>query len=246
VATSQQSACHVTPQDLAAIAKIESDFGGNPAMRVPHTGGIVGYGQFDPATWRAYGNGGDIYSPADGLAAIDRVLCARGYADNRTRALNSFGGCTTPTCLGETDYATQITALGQGFRADWGVVAIARSWLTKPPIPYVFGGSTRAGVDCSGLTVAVYGAVGVHLNRTALAQYQQKGVVTLLGQEQAQPGDLLFFSNTYMPGVSHVGIYTGDGMMVNAVNEQVGVALVPAFTGYWGSKFTAVGRVTPP
>lgn len=239
-AAAKQSACGVAVEDLAAIAKIESDFGRNPATHTPHNGGIVGYGQFDPATWKAYGSG-DIYNPADALPAIARLLCARGYGRDRVATLNSFGGCTTPLCLGTTDYATAITNLGQTFRADTGVVAIARSWVTKPPIPYVFGGNTRGGVDCSGLVVAVLNQVGVHVPRTAAAQYD---VSQHISTAEVQPGDLVFFSNTYMPGVSHVGVYVGNGMMVNAEDERVGVIEAPIFDGaYWQAHFTGFGRI---
>src|SRR5919202_1661285 len=111
VDTATTSSCGVTAQDLAAIAKTESDFGRNMAT---NTSGHFGYGQFDAATWATFGKG-DPYSPADALAAIERTLCARGYGKSRTVALNSYGGCTTPTCLGATDYATYIAAVGASF-----------------------------------------------------------------------------------------------------------------------------------
>lgn len=238
------STCHVLPEDLAAIAQTESDFGRNPGMHTPHNGGIVGYGQFDPATWAAYGLG-DIYNPADALPAIARALCGKGYGANRERGLDNFGGCLNPDCLGpgKGTYAALIERLAATFRPANDVVALARTWITEPPLRYVFGGTDRSGVDCSGLTQAVYAAVGVHLDRTALMQYDQRSIVTLETAEQAQPGDLLFFSNTYMPGVSHVAIYVGDGLMINAADERTGVVVAPAFTGYWGSHFSAAGRV---
>src|SRR5919202_7055803 len=135
VDTATTSSCGVTAQDLAAIAKTESDFGRNMAT---NTSGHFGYGQFDAATWATFG-AGDPYNPADALPAITRTLCARGYAWDRTRALNSYGGCTTATCLGTTDYATQIAQLGAtyiqppqqaaGASAGTDVLAIAHDWL---------------------------------------------------------------------------------------------------------------------
>ena len=88
--------CQVRAEDLAAIAQTESDFGKN--LLNPRSGAF-GYGQFDAGTWATFG-AGDPNNPADALPAMARVLCARGYAADRVRALNSYGGCLTPLCLG--------------------------------------------------------------------------------------------------------------------------------------------------
>ena len=96
--------CQVRAEDLAAIAQTESGFGKH--LLNPRSGAF-GYGQFDAATWATFGSG-DPNNPADALPAMARVLCARGYAKDRARALNSFGGCLTPLCLGSSDYAGAI------------------------------------------------------------------------------------------------------------------------------------------
>jgi len=234
-AAAQASSCGVTAQDLAAIAKTESDFGRNMAT---NASGHFGYGQFDAPTWAAYGTG-DPYNPADALPAIARTLCSRGYAHDRTRALNSFGGCTTATCLGSTDYATQIGQIGANLQqqASSDVVAVAHSWLG---VPYHFGWCSRAGIDCSCLMVQVFAAVGVSLPRTAAAQY---AAIPHVPAEQAQPGDLVFFQNTYMPGISHVGLYLGDGQQINAPTDGQVVSVQPVFSGYWGAHLVGFGRV---
>ncbi|KRM92483.1 NlpC/P60 family protein [Fructilactobacillus florum] len=81
--------------------------------------------------------------------------------------------------------------------------------------PYVWGGSTPAGFDCSGFTQYVFGKNGISLPRTAEAQY---GAVQKISQAQAQAGDLVFFS---MGGIYHVGIYLGNGLMLDAQNRGV-------------------------
>src|SRR5207245_7677081 len=121
--------------------------------------------------------------PAAALPAMARKLCGGGYGKNRTAALNSFGGCTTVTCLGTTDYASQITQLGASYQqAGSDVLSIAHGWLG---VPYRFGGCTRSGIDCSCLMVQIFAAVGVHLPRTAAEQY---GAVPHIPADQAQPG----------------------------------------------------------
>src|SRR5205807_2800269 len=88
------------------------------------------------------------------------------------------------------------------------IVDIAQTWLR---VPYLFGGCSRGGVDCSCLVQNVYAALGIHLPRVAVDQFN---ATTPTGDPQ--PGDLVFFANTYMPGISHVGIYIGNGMQINA------------------------------
>jgi NlpC/P60 family len=58
-----------------------------------------------------------------------------------------------------------------------------------------------------------------------------------------QPGDLVFFANTYEPGISHVGIYIGDGLQINAPTTGQVVSAAPVFTGYWGSHYAGARRV---
>jgi cell wall-associated NlpC family hydrolase len=233
LAAAERSTCGVRPEDLAAIAQVESSFGQN--LRNSRSGAF-GYGQFDAATWAAFG-AGDPNSPVDALPAIVRTLCARGYGVDRARALNSYGGCQTPLCLGTTDYATAIMGLAASMRIPVPVVDIAQQWLG---VPYVFGGCSTRGIDCSCLVQQVYQSIGVPLPRTAAQQYNATARV---GRSDLQAGDLVFFANTYMPGISHVGIYIGDGRQINAPTEGQSVSIQPVFDGYWGSHFVAGGRV---
>jgi cell wall-associated NlpC family hydrolase len=80
-------------------------------------------------------------------------------------------------------------------------------------VPYVWGGESSQGFDCSGLVQAVYREAGVSLPRVAQSQYDA-GPAVSPGQAVV-PGDLVFFGTG--PGdVSHVGMYVGDGLMVDA------------------------------
>jgi cell wall-associated NlpC family hydrolase len=83
------------------------------------------------------------------------------------------------------------------------VVAVAMQYLG---VPYVWGGSTPAGFDCSGFTSYVYAQVGVSLPRTSS---EQRYAGTEVSAAEAQPGDLI-----WTPG--HIAIYAGDGMQIEA------------------------------
>jgi hypothetical protein len=84
-------------------------------------------------------------------------------------------------------------------------VRLARAQLG---VPYVYGGSTPSGFDCSGLVSWVYGRLGVALPHNAAALYGTGRRVSLTAM---RPGDLVFFH-----GLGHVGIYVGHGRMIHA------------------------------
>jgi cell wall-associated NlpC family hydrolase len=111
-------------------------------------------------------------------------------------------------------------------------------------VPYKWGGTTRSGMDCSALTRAVYReAFGLELPRTSRQMYQ-------LGQavepaSRLRPGDLVFFRiDTSGPGVSHVGIYVGDGRFAHASASRGGV-IDELDSAYFGQRYAGARRVLP-
>lgn len=103
-------------------------------------------------------------------------------------------------------------------------------------VPYVFGGTTPSGFDCSGFVRYVFANAGIWLPRTADEQYETGYSVANL-----QPGDLVFFS-TYTAGPSHSGIYIGNGNFISATSSS-GVKVDNLYSGYWGSCYIGARRV---
>lgn len=118
--------------------------------------------------------------------------------------------------------------------------AAVRAALTYKGTKYVWGGNSAQGIDCSGLTRNAYKSTGVNLPRTA---QEQAKATTLVGKDQAQPGDLVFF-NTKRGKNTHVGIYVGNGKFVHASTGKSQRVVVDDLGNSWNkTHFAGFRRV---
>jgi cell wall-associated NlpC family hydrolase len=112
-------------------------------------------------------------------------------------------------------------------------VAIAQRYLG---VPYVWGGASPSGFDCSGLTMYVYGQLGISLPHYTGAQWNAGPHVSM---SQLAPGDLVFFYS----GLSHVGLYMGGGLFIHAPHTG-DVVKISSLSGYYAANFAGGVRVT--
>lgn len=108
------------------------------------------------------------------------------------------------------------------------IVSVAQSLNGSP---YRYAGTTPAGFDCSGFIYYVLNKAGHSGSRQTVAGYWG----SLTKTSNPQPGDLVYFANTYKPGPSHLGIYLGNGQFISAENEDTGVRISSINNSYWKS-----------
>lgn len=117
------------------------------------------------------------------------------------------------------------------------VVQIAEQYLG---IPYVYGGSTPAGFDCSGFTSYVFKQMGYSLYRSS---YQQINNGIPVSKSELLPGDLLLFKRQGASRIHHVGIYVGDGMMIHSPQTGDVIKYTSIVSGYYNNCYYAARRI---
>ncbi|MFC6590590.1 NlpC/P60 family protein [Deinococcus lacus] len=129
----------------------------------------------------------------------------------------------------------------QGFSATPADTAWKRNALALLDTPYVYGGTTARGIDCSGLVLQVFAPLGYQLPRTSAAQAQ---VGRPVSRTELLAGDLVFFDTVGRGAVTHVGIYLGDDQFVNA-NSYYGRVVIDKLNAdrYWAPRYLGARRI---
>lgn len=218
---------------LAGIGKEETDFGQITDMVSP--AGAVGPMQFEPATFAEYGDpvppGGASpatpWDPTDAIYAAARMLCANGARNgaNIYQAVYAYNHADWYVA-DVLNYAAQYSSPGYANPSSAAQTAISYA-QAQLGIPYQYGGdgpgvNGSTGFDCSGLTQAAYKAAGITLPRVAQDQYDATKNNPTGGT--IQPGDLVFFG-TSLSNISHVGIYIGSNLMIDAPHTGADVRI---------------------
>lgn len=148
-------------------------------------------------------------------ALLDKLTAAqRQQLAAQQAAANQQIAAATNTSRSAVRTASAPIAVGPGGSAR--AITALNFALSQVGKSYVRGGTGPNSYDCSGLTMTAYAQAGVGLPRTSQSQF---GVGTPVSLSQLAPGDLVF----YYSGISHVGIYIGNGMIVHAANPSSGV-----------------------
>jgi cell wall-associated NlpC family hydrolase len=238
---------------LAAVGQVESDQGRDPG---PSPTGAVGPMQFEPATWARWGVDGDgdgkkdPRDPADAIPAAADYLCSLGVTRNPHNALVSYNcGDAGPACqTASAGYAATVLAIAAGYGSTTATSPVAEQAvqvaIAQLGTPYVWGGESRSGFDCSGLVQFSYAKAGLVLPRTAQQQYD--ATAHLSAGTELQSGDLVFFG-AGPTTVDHVGIAVGDGRMVDAPHTGADVRYdeIPAPVGAAYGDLTYLGATRP-
>ena len=184
-------------------------------------------------------------APYENKASSKSPIFYRGGKSTGTEvsasALNGTSGSSSkPASSGSSSSSSSSsasTAKPTGSVTGSQIVETAKQYLG---VPYVYGGSTPKGFDCSGLVYYVLKSHGIKVSRSSAAMYK---CGTPISKSELQPGDLVFFQGTYKAGISHVGIYVGNGKFIHSPQSGDVVSYADLNSAYYTSHYYGAIRV---
>ena len=205
---------------------------------------VCSFSVVNASAFRVGDQGSEVAEIQGQLASLGYDVVADGdFGPATAEAIKAFqadNGLTADGLVGESTYSALMgKAMPKVSRgSNYISRRVVQTSLQYIGVPYVFGGTSPGGFDCSGYVRYVFANAGVYLPRMADEQYE---VGIPVSSSEMVPGDLVFFS-TYEYGPSHVGIYLGDGNFINASSSR-GVAIDSLYSSYWGSCYIGARRV---
>lgn len=181
-----------------------------------------------------------VAAAADETHPTTAVTVADVAAPTEGADLAMWNAAPAPAPAASSTKLSPIHRFASGIIARSSAIAsgLTRSAMRFIGTPYSFGGTSARGFDCSGYVQHVFAMMGMHLPRTADAQFDA-GRKIAAGDMHA--GDLVFF-HTYAPGVSHVGIYLGNDRFIHSSSSQ-GVTVSSLHDSYWAPRYLGAKRV---
>ncbi len=174
----------------------------------------------------------------------DRILLAQLEAD-LMRADRGLDRANDTLSRGQKQLlsvgATLRTAMLNAGPDAKGLNPFVRVAMRYAGTPYVWGGESRNGFDCSGFIIVVMRDLGYRALPHSAAEQFNYG--TPIAQELLKPGDIVFFKNTYKAGVSHVGIYLGRRRFINAAGTGKGTIVSSLDDPFWVEHYAGARRL---
>ncbi|MBQ2819576.1 MAG: C40 family peptidase [Clostridia bacterium] len=152
---------------------------------------------------------------------------------------SNSGGSNSGNSSSGSSSSTAGSGVSSEMKLRQQIVDYAETFLG---VPYVWGGTTPKGFDCSGLVKYVYNHFGISICRTSYEQYHTS--VKKISKSQLEIGDLVFFTRADTGNdVGHVGIYVGDGMFIHAPRTGKNVEYASLSTTYYKNAYVGSGTM---
>lgn len=157
------------------------------------------------------------------------------YDSTTIQAINTF----------QSDYGLPITGTGDAATVTALEHAVVKKGLIQDShnfigVPYLWGGTTPSGFDCSGFVYYMFNKHGVNMTRSTSSNLYLQG--SQITKSKLQPGDLVFYAVNSPGVISHVGFYVGDNKFISATSSN-GIQVVSLDNSYWSKYYVGAKRV---